>query len=491
MSKTVNKPTDVVEKMRSATVLHRNLAGGTKAMREAGQTHLPKFPAEEREDYDSRLARSFLYGGYTDTIEKMIGRVFAKPVTLKTEGDAEVTGDFDEWAKDVDLEGQNLNNFAMQVLEDGMQTGISFILVDAPRREGDVTRTQAQAMGLRPYLVHLTIEQILGWKVTKVANRSVLSQLRISETIKVPDTEDEFNEKEIEQVRVLTVVEAQVSVRIFRKSQDKTMWMEVSEEAYFIPVPEIRLVPFYTKRTAFLQAKPPLTALAEANEEHWQSASDQRNILHVARVPTLCIKGMMPGENDDKFEFAIGSSKAIELDLEGSAEWVEHSGAAIDAGRQDIMDIEARMQALGLQLIARRTDGGATGAAIDDTKETSILLKWAEALEDTLTTALMWMGDFANQAAPVATVFKDLTIGAFTEGELRELREARRAGDISQQTYLNELKRRGMLHDSVEVEDEIERTEEEAMLALARMPDMSGEGDDEDVDDDDGEGGDE
>jgi len=34
-----------------------------------------------------------------------------------------------------------------------------------------------------------------------------------------------------------------------------------------------------------MQAKPPLLDLAWLNVEHWQSASDQSNILHVARVP--------------------------------------------------------------------------------------------------------------------------------------------------------------------------------------------------------------
>ena len=37
----------------------------------------------------------------------------------------------------------------------------------------------------------------------------------------------------------------------------------------------------------FMTAHPPLMDLAWLNLAHWQSASDQRHILHVARVPIL------------------------------------------------------------------------------------------------------------------------------------------------------------------------------------------------------------
>ena len=48
---------------------------------------------------------------------------------------------------------------------------------------------------------------------------------------------------------------------------------------------------------------------------------------------------------------------------------VEHSGAAIDAGRTELKDMEFQMQAMGLQLIVSRSGTTtATGDMIDENK---------------------------------------------------------------------------------------------------------------------------
>ena len=63
----------------------------------------------------------------------------------------------------------------------------------------------------------------------------------------------------------------------------------------------------------------------------------------------------------------IGPNRLI-LSDDPSADlrFVEHSGAAIEAGRQDLRDLEERMAILGLDLIARRPGHmTATAKAID------------------------------------------------------------------------------------------------------------------------------
>jgi len=51
----------------------------------------------------------------------------------------------------------------------------------------------------------------------------------------------------------------------------------------------------------------------------------------------------------------VGSKSAIRLPVGASAQWVETTGNAIGAGRQDLLDLEERMQMLGAELIQKKT----------------------------------------------------------------------------------------------------------------------------------------
>ena len=144
--------------MLAATQKGRALMGGTTAMRQARTTYLPQFAKESKAAYDVRLAASWLFNGYRKTVKDMTGRVFSKPVEI-VEGDARL----EEWADNIDMQGRDLSTFARQVFEDALSgPGISYIMVDAPPRQGTVTQAAAIAQNLRPYMVSLRVEDILG-----------------------------------------------------------------------------------------------------------------------------------------------------------------------------------------------------------------------------------------------------------------------------------------------------------------------------------------
>ena len=178
MSDTVAKRSDTVDAMMGAARKGRDLMGGTDAMRAAGETHLPKFKMEDPLDYQARVNASWLFNGFRKTVKDMTGRVFDKPVEIK-DGPEKLK----EWSENIDMQGQDLSAFGVNVFKDGFAAGVSYIMVDAPRREGETTKDQAAAAGLRPYMVHLRVEDILGWKTALYGNVTALSQLRIMETV--------------------------------------------------------------------------------------------------------------------------------------------------------------------------------------------------------------------------------------------------------------------------------------------------------------------
>jgi hypothetical protein len=458
MSKTVNKRSKAMTNMVEAAEKGRALMGGTDTMREAGKTYLPKFKAEQDADYKARLNSSWLFNGMRKTVKDMTGRVFTKPITI-VDGSPRLQ----EFATDINMQGQDLSAFASDVFKDAFVPGISFIMVDAPRREGETTRAAAASLGLRPYMVHLRVEDILGFKTEQFNNVLALSMLRIMESVTEPDPEDEFSQIDVKQVRVLTRAEGVVSVRIYRKN-DKDDWLVYDE--YTSGAEEITVIPFYAQRTGFFIAEPVLEDLADVNIAHWQSQSDQRHILHFARVPIL----FASGRGDDE-PLVISASQAVtSINAEATLEWVEHSGAAIGAGRTDLLDLQYQMQALGLQLLVASHET-ATGAVLDSTKETSTLSMMADNLKDALEQALEWMEFYDGRSNESVTVEvnKDFGIVPLTAQEVQVMQADVNLGLLSKEAYYAERKRRGFLSPDLDTQADMD-------IIASAPPDLQGEG---------------
>jgi hypothetical protein len=458
MSKTVNKRSDAMARMVEAAEKGRALMGGTDTMRKAGKTYLPKFKAELDADYQARLDSSWLFNGMRKTVKDMTGRVFTKPIEI-VEGSERLK----DFATDINMQGQDLSAFASDVFKDAFVPGISFIMVDAPRREGETTRAAAASLGLRPYMVHLKVEDILGFKTEQFNNVLALSMLRIMESVTENDPKDEFTQINVDQVRVLTRVAKTVSVRIYRKN-DKDEWLVKDE--YQTNAEEITVIPFYAQRTGFFMAEPVLEDLADVNIAHWQSQSDQRHILHFARVPIL----FASGRGDDEPLIISANQAVTSINPEASLEWVEHSGAAIGAGRTDLQDLQYQMQALGLQLLVASHET-ATGAVLDSAKETSTLSMMADNLKDALEKALEWMAFYAGEPEQNITVEvnKDFGIVPLTAQEVQVMQADVNLGLLSKEAYYAERKRRGFLSPDLDTQADMD-------IIASAPPDLQGEG---------------
>nr|WP_249139116.1 DUF4055 domain-containing protein [Actibacterium sp. MT2.3-13A] len=225
-------------------------------------------------------------------------------------------------------------------------------------------------------------------------------------------------------------------------------------------MPEITVVPFYANRNGFFTGAPLLDDLADVNVAHWQSQSDQRNILRAARVPIL----HSAGRDDDEAKIVIGANVAVaSRNPNAKLEWVEHSGQAISAGRQDLKDLEFQMETHGLQLlVARQGAQSATGEALDAAKETSQLAMTADSLQDALEQAFVWALAYGGITGEVAvTVNKDFGVSMMGAQELSAMLSAVNTGNLSRETFLREMARRGMIRPDIDVEDELQRIEDE------------------------------
>lgn len=476
MSNAVAAPSKLSSRNSASLKKIRDLRGGVAQMRVMGRTYLPQETKESDADYDNRLKRSWLFPGLDKAIEDVADRVFAREVRFGEDVPPVIA----ELEADITADGRNLNNFARDLFEDGVEAGLSFILVDMPRKDGEMTIAQERQANMRPYVTMVRAEQVLGWKTERIGGKTVLSQVRIMETA-TEDGEDEFEQIEVPQVRVLQRSEGKVWGRLYRED-DKGDWL--MHEDFTVDMDEISIVPFYTRRTGFFQGRPNFEGLADLNVAHWQSASDQRNILHYARVPLLVALGM----SADDFTVAVNSSISTSRPkTEADVKWVEHEGKAIGAGRDDLKDLEQSMRVLGLELMLPKTGNPtATGEAIDAAKSQTPLAQMANNLKESLERMAYFMGLYINLAGEfTVNVNTDYGLSLLNQADLTLLLQAVNTGQLSRQTFLKELIRRNVLMDDLDIDDEIERIKDEEPEPIS-LP-LNLEDDDEDEDDEDDE----
>jgi hypothetical protein len=208
-----------------------------------------------------------------------------------------------ELAEDIDMEGDRLDVWAQQFFSIAFQYGLAHALVDYPRTDPETVKTRAdeQASGSRPYVTMLNPRQVIGWKSKVSGGKVVLTDLRVKEVIVVDG--DDFGQTKIEQIR--HIMPGKVEIYRRNKGNDGSASWAIHEE-WETSRSDIPLVTLYTKRTGFMRGSPPLLNLALLNIKHWQSQSEQDNILHVARVPILSVYGLAEGQG-----LTIGSSSAM------------------------------------------------------------------------------------------------------------------------------------------------------------------------------------
>jgi len=416
--------------------LIHDLLGGTRAMRAAGERWLPREPKESLEAYRIRLACTVLFNGLGRAVQTLSGKPFAKPAGLSDDADPRIRA----LCADVDMGGRDLTTFARDVLRAALTDGLTHILVDYPQTgDGVETLHDERTRGVRPYLVHVPAADLIGWRATGGGR---LERVRIRETI--VERDGAWGEKAVPQIRVLEPGRWGLWRR--PDGPDDLPWRRVAGGETSLA--DIPLVTIYAGRTGFLTARPPLLDLAWLNMAHWQSSSDQRHILHVARVPILFARNLKVGEDGVE----IGPNRLILGEGDGAdLRFVEHSGAAIAAGRQDLADLEDRMAVMGLDLLVGRSGNvTATERAIDAARADSALSGLVRETEDGLSRALglaaRWM-DLDPPAAGRVSLDPDIGLDPREAQEVDLLLKARLAGEIDRATFLAEIRRRGILAD--------------------------------------------
>jgi len=445
----------------------RALFAGTDAMRDAGEKYLPRHIRELQEDYDRRRKAARLYNAFRRTVRAYVGMVTRKQPRI-----VDSTPEIEAHAENIDLAGRDLPTFVGDVLEDALIAGHTFILVDYPvtaveEPDGTVRAmnlAEERAAAVRPYWLHVRKDDLVNWRYDYVNGAPVLTLAVIRETV----TEDEgtYGTEDVEQIRVLRPG----SVEVFRQEGESKEWQ--SQGVQTTTLSYIPLVPVYTNREGFLRSSPPLTDLIHENIGHWQESSEHVSAIARNRIVMPFFSGFDPETVVWGNNYSISTTAT-----DATATLLEVTGAAMEASRQVLQDIEQRMAALGLSMLVRESRAAETAQArtIDKTESDSSLARVAHALGDALELALWYHADWMGVDRALAggiEINKDYKGLEMSPQMVQALSALVTAKQYRHVDFLAALQRGEMLDDSVNVEELAAELEVEAEAQMERMMQM-------------------
>ena len=439
----------------------RSLLGGTRAMRKAGTVYLPREEAESEKSYRNRLGRSFLYAGLKNAVAELTSKPFQKPVEVKPGLGPKLS----RIEKSTDRLGTSLTSLFRRALAEKIAYGKYHILVDSPSDQ-PTNLAEEEKRDVRPYFVFVPADAVIGWKTKIIDSREVLVDVRILESTTIDMGSVEQREERVRRWFIeydeqgKNVVTARWE--IYRSDAQKNWSLDSSGDN---PLKEIPLVVDYANQEAVMVARPPLQEIADLNIAHWQSSSDQRNILRFARAPIIWRSGVAAEEKNDTIVVGAGASFASTVSG-ATMNFVEHSGSAVEAGAKDLADLENKMRVLALQPLIDSGNPTATGAALDEARTNCVLKTWVRDAEMAFRRAYEFASKWADEKIPESwegiDVFDEFGLSIRAAEDTRQLTQMRKDREITRKTFLSEVKRRGLLSDTFDVEQEIEDLAQEA-----------------------------
>lgn len=450
---TVATPSYPYNVMAEKWKLVETLRGGTEAMRKAGQEYLPKEPKESKEAWEFRLKRTFLYNLYWRTITSLVGIAFIKPVVVSG-----VPEQLRYLEHNFDGTGRSLSEIAYSLCVDSVHYGLVHAMMDFPQVETDsMSLGQFREAGYRPYCTHINPRNLIGWRNERKPGVPVTEQVRVSETVTVPSDINEWADKDLHYIKVHRGEYTEIWVYDPEFPDANYEMVDIVENTLgFIP-----LATAYSNKTGYMTGEPTLYDLAQTNLRHYQSSSDQNNILHVARVPFLHAAGFEEGELEGT---EIGANRMIvSSNPDSTITHVEHTGKAIGAGRQDLMDLEQQMATLGADMLVSKGVGRMTATArkIDQSESLSTLQITIRSVEQMIEQlffiAGQWLGVDASDVS--VSIGDDMSV-ANEPNPTNALLAMVESGLMTDEQAVQEAKRQGILSSYFELSADRPRAQE-------------------------------
>lgn len=438
--------------------LCNDLVGGTPAMQLGGW--IKKGSAETTPDYESRVQGAYLYNGYKRTRGYLTGQVFSHPVGISEE--SEYADLFARMADDIDLQGNNMRTFSQDFFQKGLDEGVRFLLAQYPKiiedgggsywdeTNGEWVKRTAQTdidNGWRPYFIQFGYDQLLGWRYEFINGIKTLTQLRVKNMVTTEQGETDIGDKTVEEVTLLE----RGKWSTWRKASDKANaddW--VLYEEGLSSIDEIPLSIWMPgELITDMTAVPALEDLAYLNVRHWTATADQNVLMAFVRRPPWFGKMLV----NDGETVVFGPGRMVHSTSEtASLQSVGVEPQSVEAGRNELKDLEGRMSVYGLMMLTPQSNTSGNKTATEATRETteniSQLKAWALSFADCFDQGLKFAAMYENMETdgePETIVNTDFQPGLGLEPAM--IIQAVDRGLIPKQMAIEEFQRRGLISD--------------------------------------------
>lgn len=434
---------------------------GVEAVRLQAEKFLPRFTEEDEPDYRYRLQCTKMTNVYRDAVEGLAAKPFEKEVELSKDIPQPVI----DFIEDVDGSGNNLTVYSSQVFFSGINSAIHWIFVDHPPLNPAIRSVaDVKAAGVRPYWSHVIARNVLEASVKVTNGKEMLNYIRIFEPGS-PDhirifMRDEVTEIVTWQVWIKTLAWHDMPGGLPGRTQF------IIENQGVLTIKRIPLVPFITGRRDGRTFKllPALRDAADLQVNIYQNESGLEFVKRLAAYPMLAGNGVKPPveANGQVKKLAVGPGRTLYAPPDGngaSGTWtyVEPSATSLTFLANDIKATIEQLRELGRQPLVATMGITVVQAGMAAGKARSAVKAWALGLKDALENAMvltcMFLGIDAEPTVEVFTEFDE-----FAEGkDLDALNAMRAKNDISRETLWDEMKRRKVLSDEFDPDEETAR----------------------------------
>lgn len=486
-----NTPSSDYNSMAGFWQMVDTILGGAQALRNHASLYLPRFENETQKDYANRVAWAPLTNIYADISRNLASKPFSKQLSVGADSSDAIQGVIDAnsnkrsggFVDDVDGQGNNLHVFAANSFKDGIDHGLTWIMVDYPPANDGVeeaddgaerTKAQEQAMGLRPFWVFLPGAKVIAAYSEFENGVEILTHVRIDEAATVRSA---FGETTVERIRVIDRAEIGDGTfgppiwTVYEKQRDaagKETWVPIGSGTYTIGV--IPLVPvFIGKRLGMsFQVEPPLRDLAYMQIEEFQQESNLKTAKNLTAFPMLVFEGSTQpvDKNGEKIVVPVGPRSVIfpgsnAAGGNATVKFVEPAATSLTFLETSLATFRKEMRDLGMQPLTEANLTVITTANVSK-KASSAVQAWAilfqDALEHCFTLTNMWLGTPDTTEVLVHT---DFAVDFEDNGQPEVLLKSVSQAVLSKKTVRGEFKRRGILSDEFDEEAEEEQIAEE------------------------------
>ena len=406
----------------------RDFAKGSDAVKDKGETYLPKLGGQSVEDYDNYKTRGYLIPAVSPTARAIKGSIMRRPPLFDPKGAEYLTDNFNG-------SHTNVSEFVGDMIQELLLAGGIGYLVEFD----DATYAKAYT---RENIINIADDYI------------ILSQEYVQQ-----DPEDKYVQHTLTEYLELTFDELGNYIQ--------NVWREISKKWIIVDVKTptnrgeaLKAIPFVFAGKGIMDAEPILLHLANVNHDQYLLSTDHRHGLHWTALPTLFLFGDLRDENGNKKQIKIGAGSANHIDdTEARAELLEFSGQGLGAIKLAVDDDISTMASIGAKMLTGDSGGvkAAETARIDASSETATLADIANQVDNAMANILAFMTEWLGINEIEFKVNRDFIDTSLNPQDLLAYLTVYQSGGMSLNSFLNLLVKGELLPVDVTAEDEEDR----------------------------------